>query len=174
MRSGNKTTRTREQCRQKPNQARQLFRSRALNFRHLILSVVASIYSWCGYRQRQGLFRQRNREASTLQPVGITVLVGRSPQRSDFSLAIVGRLLDYVGWLPALLVHVGLDHLRRQPGSQPAMFSALEQSTNYNVWIAARCEAYEPAVLRQVLVVLVLGAGSQRYNLRRSSFSGDI
>src|SRR5436309_6205678 len=102
------------------------------------------------------------------------MFIGRGPQRSNFGLAIIFRLLDYFGRLPTLFIYVGLDHLRCQPGSQPAVFSALEQSTNYNVWIATRCEAHEPTVLRQILVVLVLGASSQRYNLRRSGFSGDI
>ncbi len=92
-----------------------------------------------------------------LQLVFAAIGIRLAPQAADIDGAVVLRLLDHLLRSAALLLHVRLDHLGRQVRSQPAVFTALEQHTDNHVGIAARRESYEPAVLRQVGVVLVLG-----------------
>ena len=62
--------------------------------------------------------------------------------------------LRHLGRLPALLVHVGLDHLGRQARRQFAVLAAFEQDRDNNVRIAPGRESHEPAVLIESFVVL--------------------
>ena len=60
-------------------------------------------------------------------------------------------LLHHLGRRAALLVHIGLDHLGRQPRRQLAVLAALEKHADDDIRIAPRRESHKPTILRKLV-----------------------
>ena len=58
------------------------------------------------------------------------------PQTADINGATALLLLGHFLWIAALLLNIGLDHLRRQPSRQSSVLAALEQHADNDVRIA--------------------------------------
>jgi hypothetical protein len=96
---------------------------------------------------------------------------GIRPQAAHLELARTGR---HLGRLALLLIDVRLDHLSRQSRRQFAVLATFEQHAHDDVRIAPRSESDEPAILRDVSIVLVLRTMRDRTNLRRSRLAGRV
>src|SRR5580698_5642974 len=111
------------------------------------------MHSWGCDCYCQGLLRQVKNKPSTCQFFFVAVRIRLGPEAADVDGSVGFRFLYHFLRSTALLVDVGFDYLRGQVGRQAAMFAALKQDAHYDVGIAARGEAYEPSVLREVFGV---------------------
>src|ERR1700747_3610138 len=99
--------------------------------------------------QRRLLPGKLHTEVPGFQPVGVvSVICGRAPDRSDIHFAAV---LRHLRGLAALLLDVGLDHLRDRARGKVSVLAFLEQTSDAVSRIAPWLDANEPAVVLKTL-----------------------
>src|SRR3981081_2035168 len=96
-----------------------------------------SVESRSHSRHHHPLLRQLQDKPSALQLLPIAIRIGLGPQTSDIDRSGGLRLLHHLGGRAPLLLHVSLDHLRRQARRQLSVLSAFEQDCHKYVGIAA-------------------------------------
>src|SRR5579864_507416 len=141
----------------------------------LVIGPGCSSRLHSGRRRRQWhtLLGHINHESASLQSVPVSAVgAGGIPYCSDFDLLIALRDL---GWLTALLLDVGLDHLSGNSSRELAVFSAFEQYRNHDFRIPPWGHAHEPGIVL-VFGLAIGGLGLERIadRLRASGLTGKI